>query len=864
MHNKVLSKMINTPDITERLIVDKSASIRKDKALLNWGYFFLGISSIGYAIEELKMSDQQNENLTIFFLHYFIAIAYSAVLIWGGSFGIRKSWKKEHIHKTVILLNLFLISAYALNRNIPVFEDSVEWFCGYLILMSSTLLSFRFYDRLPSIINRIQELLLGSALVLYIYLALFVANFYPVGAIGTILFGIGAHVLVPLFLLIGALSLLIHVASKRIALYWTVGGVFLTLCYVLGFVVEWNIRIKNVERTVNQAVLENQSELPLWAKIGESINTDWITKRMLKSDIVYSVSNDDLNWNFLPSRNWDEQRKHDPLVFLASLTRKTSLSEEGRIHILQAITDSRHKTEERLWSGENLTTSYVVTDVDIFPELRIAYTEQYFNIKNNDTRNNRWWANNEEAIYLFQLPEGSVVTSLSLWVNGKEEKGILTSKQKATEAYTTIVGKEMRDPSVVHWQEGNTVSVRVFPCTKDEERKFKIGITSPLPVIDKKLVYRNITFRGPNASDANQTMRIRFIGNGANVEAPRYLARNANGELFGETEYDNNFQISMDATPIKENHFSFDGFTYSLKPYVPENQYADFQQIYLDINNSWKKKELEDIKKFLNTHSIYVFPNESKVKLTDENWSELTNALLARNFSLFPFHKLDDPSHSLVVTKGKELSPFLIDLKESAFANAISSFFESGNKVSVYNLEGSSSTYIRSLRELRGFTFSHGNSTQLVAALDQKQFPVSHESEERIILHDAQLVIEKKPSIEPIPRNTAPDHLARLFAYNNIMRQIGADFFKNDFVNEKLVDEAATAYVVSPVSSLIVLETKEDYERFDIKDKENSLHNAMKQSSGAVPEPHEWALIILFLAFVLISVFRKYNRFVRA
>jgi XrtN system VIT domain protein len=118
------------------------------------------------------------------------------------------------------------------------------------------------------------------------------------------------------------------------------------------------------------------------------------------------------------------------------------------------------------------------------------------------------------------------------------------------------------------------------------------------------------------------------------------------------------------------------------------------------------------------------------------------------------------------------------------------------------------------------------------------------------------MMIEKKVKAEESINDNAPDHLARLFAYNSIMRQVGTNFFKDDFVNEKLVDEAATAYVVSPVSSLIVLETKEDYERFGIKDKDNSLHNASKNASGAVPEPHDWALIIVFLMFITFYVVR--------
>jgi hypothetical protein len=88
---------------------------------------------------------------------------------------------------------------------------------------------------------------------------------------------------------------------------------------------------------------------------------------------------------------------------------------------------------------------------------------------------------------------------------------------------------------------------------------------------------------------------------------------------------------------------------------------------------------------------------------------------------------------------------------------------------------------------------------------------------------------------------------------------VGGNYFKDDFINERLVDMASTAYVVSPVSSLIVLETKEDYERFGIKDKDNSLHNASKNGAGAVPEPHEWALIILFLVLIAYTLMKRYR-----
>lgn len=823
------------------------------------GYLLLTISAGLYGLEEYYDAARNDDNFTIFFIHYFISIAFVIALILNKSYGIRRSWRRENIHKTVILLNLFLVSAYALNRQLPVFEDSVPWLCVYLILTSLVMLSYQYFRSLPKAVNYIQHFLLGSALILYSYLAIYVANFYMVGTIGIILFGIGAHIFVPLLILFAAIRLLrFNQEKKRIGIGWVVSGAVITIGFAVSFIIEWNARVKVIDRMANQSVIHADTELPIWVKVGQAVKNDWITERILKSRLVYTISNNHFQWDFFPiDNNWDEKRKHDPLVFIASGSSNSTLSADDRKNILKAITHSRHKAQERLWSGDNLSTSYIVSDIDLYPELRIAYTEHYLNIRNKSVNNNRWWGNSEEAIYTFQLPEGSVVTSLSLWVNGKEEKAILTSKQKATEAYTTIVGREMRDPSVVHWQEGNTVSVRVFPCTPQEERKFKIGITSPLAVVGDKMVYNNVTFRGPNASSATQTARVRFIGKSTNNELSGKFKKNLKGEFISEGEYDESLAITMDVTPIRQNQFSFDGFTYSFLESSPAIAKVDLKEVYIDLNNSWTSKEIEALRPLLNDYKIYAYIENDFVHMSPENWTAITDALKESNFSLFPFHHIKHPSKAIVVTKGKELSPYLRDVRASAFAEGISEYFASGKKVYVFNLEGGTSTYIKSLKELRAFHFAQGDTEKLLDNLKAKTFPVVAESDELVALHESHLVIQRQLTKNANGENNAPDHLARLFAYNNIMRQVGTNYFKEDFINEKLVDEAATAYVVSPVSSLIVLETKEDYERFGIKDKENSLHNATKNSSGAVPEPHEWALIIVFLFLIAFYVVRS-------
>lgn len=98
-------------------------------------------------------------------------------------------------------------------------------------------------------------------------------------------------------------------------------------------------------------------------------------------------------------------------------------------------------------------------------------------------------------------------------------------------------------------------------------------------------------------------------------------------------------------------------------------------------------------------------------------------------------------------------------------------------------------------------------------------------------------------SIKTATASLAPDHLARLFTYNALMRQVGRRYFDKSYRDDE--DLQKQAHILSPVSTLIVLETQANYDRFGIKRDPNGLDNATLKSDGAVPEPHEWAMLIL-------------------
>jgi XrtN system VIT domain protein len=208
------------------------------------------------------------------------------------------------------------------------------------------------------------------------------------------------------------------------------------------------------------------------------------------------------------------------------------------------------------------------------------------------------------------------------------------------------------------------------------------------------------------------------------------------------------------------------------------------------------------------------------------------------------------PAQSLVVSKSGAYSPTITDLEGSRFLKNLQEKLRSAERLRLFHVGEDISPYIRSLKERRAFHFENGTAGLLEFLLTNNVFVEDVENDNEVIVHSAGAVITKQPGEAA---SNAPDHLLRLFAYNHILQQLGRrDTAGID--STALITEAQQAYVVSPVSSLVVLETQADYDRFGIKDSENSLKNASLSNKGAVPEPGEWAIIILGLAAFLFFV----------
>lgn len=825
-----------------------SLRARLDDALLMAGWLLIPISLLFFCIPFfLPVNDN---GFGVFMLNYSLSLTYTGYLLWNR----RRRVEEHRVHYRSSQLILFLISAFALNREITVFATSPFWLCCVLVGVCANYLVAALYDSLPRWAQVLNTFIMGVAFVLFAYYAVYVLPLYIISVVGLIALGISIHTFIPLLLCINSVRHVMRQASGRNG-YWMAftGGVISCVMVIVTYTVMWSMEVKELNRGY-LAALTSEAELPGWVQVAQRTGNNPLAEKVLKTDLIYKTADweNNLLLTMPEVARGEEQKVHDPLVMISVLFSGHLLAPvEDRARILKDRYKARHQALDRLWSGDHLSTENVNTRVRVWPEMHLAYTEKIITVFNHAAQK---WSAPEEAIYTLHMPEGAVVTSLSLWILGKEEKAILTSKGKATNAYSTIVGREMRDPSVVHWQEGNTVSIRVFPVAPGESRTFKIGITAPLKKDGERLVYDNAWFYGPDASGAGESVTVELMN------APESFVRhavftpdrnsNSNNKSFTRTgKYRARWNLEFKEQGLRPHVFSFDGSEYYLKPYNPKRAPVQLNDIYLDLNSAWTEKDLEQVWEAAKGKNIWAYDNEM-VRVSEDNRKDLFQKLSQRRFSLFPFHHVKDVQHSLVVSRSETHSPNLSELEGTVFLNRLKAFAAKGSKVKFFHLGGELSSYLRSVKEFRLLEFEQGDAALLRGLLRKGEFVQDTENDSEVIVHSAEIAIAKVPGGRA---STAPDHLMRLFAYNHIMQQVGGNGLvgKEGEEDGTLVEEAHKAYVVSPVSSLVVLETQKDYDRFDIKDKGNSLKNASFSANGAVPEPHEWAMIVLLLVVVL-------------
>ncbi|MEM9261858.1 MAG: XrtN system VIT domain-containing protein, partial [Bacteroidota bacterium] len=251
----------------------------------------------------------------------------------------------------------------------------------------------------------------------------------PITVVTFWFFGISLLALVPLWQWFLALLLVRRMLAKHPSNYLPllVGGLCIPLAIIIMYTARWQQMRSDLEAPF--IALErplSEEELPTWVLSAQAMEDDLVTERILKSRLVYQVSDGIDFWR--TSRLFNEKRKHDPFVTIADVFGgRLDISTEDRIKLLNARFGQRHQTQRTLWSGRHLETNKVKTQVQLFPEYRLSYTEKTITVQSK-LADLPW--RRQEAFYTFYLPEGATVTSASLWIEGEERPAYLTTRSK--------------------------------------------------------------------------------------------------------------------------------------------------------------------------------------------------------------------------------------------------------------------------------------------------------------------------------------------------------------------------------------------------------------------------------------------------
>jgi XrtN system VIT domain protein len=812
------------------------------------GWILLIVSFLTYLLPEFLYFEKEDAKFMLFVFNFVACIGYYIAMLIVK---FRQETPRLNIPYAVWVhfVLMFTISAFSLNRSLVVFAPFPIWLNASTLLGVSVFLIFPYFENLSKIIQNLLWVFIGAVLLLSLYFTLYLLPLMPISIIGFFVFGLSLHTFVPVCWLL--LIFLLIQRQEKVNWRSLSVGLFIPIFLLLFFLNKWK-NIQNDVKDIQAAnLMDNKNELPMPIALAQWLPSDKLTDEILIAPF-YSQDFWGNGWGL----DFDGETKyHNPLAVLGKIFfGDIQLDRSSTEAIMNIRRDQRHKTEERLWSGVSLVTSSITTKVQVFPSYRIAYQEKTINIHNSPQKRNDqiWFVNQTQlALYTFHMPEGSIVTSLSLWIDGKEQKSRLTTRKKADSAFKEIVGVERRDPALVHWKEGNQVVVSVFPCTFNEDRVFKIGFTSPLQCLGQTLIVQNVWFEGPDSKEARELTEIHIAEEIPALKMPEGFMETAAGTWEKKGDYLPFWKINIPITKLNTSPFIFNKKAYSLKEANPVPFAINIKQVYLDLNQNWTKEEYKEWRTILSNKELYVM-SASCEKITEANAEILWNKYQKCSFSLPYFHLIKDVPHSLVICHTGHRSPILSDMKKSAYADRLKNYVADNlEPVLVASIGDEISPIYKTLNEFRLIKYLPIDNASLKNAIMKGSFNWVKEDENTVFLKECNLLLTKKDTDDLVQSDGAPDHLMRLFAYNNIVRKVGRDYFNSEQFEKELFREAEEAYVLSPVTSLIVLESEADYKRMGINKNKSTLGNAEIMEGGSVPGPHEWLLITLVVFMIV-------------
>jgi hypothetical protein len=506
--------------------------------------------------------------------------------------------------------------------------------------------------------------------------------------------------------------------------------------------------------------------------------------------------------------------------------------------------------------------SQLLVNVKIIGNIAITTTEMHFFNKSNRQM---------EAELLFPLPEGISVSRYAIDINGKMRDAVPVDKNKGKQVFEAVEHRRV-DPGLLEKVEGNNFKTRIYPIMPNSERIVIIGYEQELSSFDKENLAYQMVSKYARKLDKFE-VNINVVGA---ISQPS-LIKNDNETAVLELNATENWQKSFQTSIKKTNYQPAEKMLVKIpiQTEIPSvviqsnaGQHYFYANTFVENNKIAKKKpnsigliwdvslscKNRDLKKELNfldeyfeniqntTVSLYLmgynFEKKATYTILNGNWESLKSTLETTKYdggTRFSEIKLLNHDEFLFFTDGlSSLSNNLLP-KTNKPIYTISSLVSSDFAFMSYNSMKTGGCFIN-LNELKisqaldkilyqNLKFLGIKENYLVTEVYPSigtqvsgSFSISgislNPKNELILLfgYDNNPTMEKKINLNAENQATTDINIEKLWVQKKI-----ADLNLQYKKNEEEIETMGKKYgIVTQNTSLIVLETINDYIQYDI------------------------------------------------
>ena len=491
----------------------------------------------------------------------------------------------------------------------------------------------------------------------------------------------------------------------------------------------------------------------------------------------------------------------------------------------------------------------------------VAYLEWTMELRNSNALIDR------EARLQLQLPPGGVVSRATLWVDGEEREAAYAGRGEVRAAYQRVAVQQRRDPLLVTSKGADRILAQAFPVPRNGGSiKFRIGITAPLEMETTSSARLTL----PAVIDRNFSFPS-GTSHSVWIESKQVLATAAPGLVVSSIEA-GPFRI---AGSLQDRHLS--GARAAIRverkaearaltsrlgdgEFVVQEVIADEEQpasaLLLLVDGSARLKAwipqlvaaLDAIAPSARVGAILAAEPARQVPMAP--WSGAQKQAIGALLQSTPFVGGQDNAPALAAAmQALEAEPnskllWIHGPQPVSFRDSAARLEQAITRlarlpvVSLYGVEAGPNELLPDAPwAWSARTLPHSGSP----AADLSAFLAGVTGQARTL----SVRRSQRQTAAELPRGS--DHVARLWASERVLELMRAD----PTANREAAVALATQYrLVTPVSGAVVLETRQQY-------KESGLTPASQATVPTVPEPHEWAMIMIALATLACLVWRQ-------